>query len=212
MSHRARCHRLPPHRLRHRNESRPRSLVARARRKGRRDLRRRAARYRSTAVRALHLRHHRQAERHRAHHRRLSAAGHHDHEVGLRSARRRHLLVHGRHRLGHRPQLHRLRPALGRRDHRDVRRRARFPAARPLLAAHRKISRQHSLHLADRDPRVDPPGRPVAQRARSLEPAPAGFGRASRSIPRRGNGITRPSAKSAAPSSIPGGKPKPAPS
>ena len=34
----------------------------------------------------------------------------------LRSARRRHLLVHGRHRLGHRPQLRRLRPALERRD------------------------------------------------------------------------------------------------
>ena len=33
---------------------------------------------------------------------------HHDHEVGLRSARRRYLLVHGRYRLGHRAQLHRL--------------------------------------------------------------------------------------------------------
>ena len=36
-----------------------------------------------------------------------------------------HLLVHGRHRLGHRAQLHRLRPAGQRRDDRDVRRRAR---------------------------------------------------------------------------------------
>ena len=35
--------------------------------------------------------------------------------------------MHRRHRLGHRPQLHRLRSALGRRDHRDVRRRARLP-------------------------------------------------------------------------------------
>ena len=42
---------------------------------------------------------------------------HDDHEVGLRSARRRHLLVHGRYRLGDRPQLHRLRAALGGRDH-----------------------------------------------------------------------------------------------
>ena len=45
-------------------------------------------------------------------------------QVGLRPSRRRHLLVHGRLRLGHRPQLRRLRPALGRRDGRDVRRRA----------------------------------------------------------------------------------------
>ena len=47
----------------------------------------------------------------------LPAAGAHDHEVGLRPARRRHLLVHRRHRLGHRPQLHRVRPAGGGRDH-----------------------------------------------------------------------------------------------
>ena len=32
-------------------------------------------------------------------------------QVGLRPQGRRHLLVHRRHRLGHRPQLHRLRPA-----------------------------------------------------------------------------------------------------
>jgi acetyl-CoA synthetase len=36
----------------------------------------------------------------------------------------RHLLVHGRRRLGHRPQLHRLRAAGQRRDDADVRRRA----------------------------------------------------------------------------------------
>ncbi len=37
----------------------------------------------------------------------------------------RHLLVHGRHRLGHRPLLRRLRPARERRDHVHVRGRAR---------------------------------------------------------------------------------------
>ena len=41
-----------------------------------------------------------------------------DHEVGLRPAGRGHLLVHRRHRLGDRPQLHRVRSARGRRDHR----------------------------------------------------------------------------------------------
>ena len=45
--------------------------------------------------------------------------------VGLRSSRRGHLLVHGRYRLGHRAQLRRLRPAVGRRHGADVRRRAR---------------------------------------------------------------------------------------
>jgi acetyl-CoA synthetase len=50
-----------------------------------------------------HLRHHRQAEGHRPHHCRLSVAGPHDHEVGLRSARPGHLLVHCRYRLGHGP-------------------------------------------------------------------------------------------------------------
>ena len=39
-----------------------------------------------------------------------------DHEVGLRPEGRRRLLVHRRHRLGHRPQLRRLRPAGQRRD------------------------------------------------------------------------------------------------
>ena len=47
-----------------------------------------------------------------------------DAPVRLRLPRRRHLLVHGRRRLGHRPQLHRLRPARQRRDHADVRGRA----------------------------------------------------------------------------------------
>ena len=34
----------------------------------------------------------------------------------------------------------------------------------------------HFLHLADRDPRAHPPGRSVAERARSVEPAAARFG------------------------------------
>ena len=41
---------------------------------------------------------------------------HDDHEMGVRPAGRRRLLVYGRYRLGYRPQLYRLRPALGRRD------------------------------------------------------------------------------------------------
>ena len=59
---------------------------------------------------------------------------------------------------------------------RDVRRRAGFPAARPLLAHHREVPRQHLLHVAHRDPRLRPAGRPVAERARYVEPAAAGLG------------------------------------
>ncbi len=51
-------------------------------------------------------------------------------EVGVRSSRRRCLLVHGGHRLGHGTQLRGVRPARERRDRRDVRRRARLAAAR----------------------------------------------------------------------------------
>ena len=51
------------------------------------------------------------------------------HQIRVRLPRRRHLLVHGRRRLGDRPQLHRLRPARQRRDHADVRGRAELSDA-----------------------------------------------------------------------------------
>ena len=76
--------------------------------------------------------HHRQAEGHHAHvgwlphPRRLHA------QVRVRSPPRdRHLLVHRRCRLGHRPQLHRLRPARQRRHPGHVRGRAELPWQRP---------------------------------------------------------------------------------
>ncbi len=72
---------------------------------------------RAPALHPLHLRDDRQAEGDRAHDRRLPAGRAPDDEVRLRPARGRHLLVHRRHRLGHRAQLRRLRPALERRDH-----------------------------------------------------------------------------------------------
>ncbi len=141
-----------------------------------RALSRRAAGQRASSVRALHVGHHRQAEGHSAHHRRLSDAGDRHHEVGVRSAGRGHLLVLGRYRLGDGAQLHRLRAALGGRDDGDVRRRARLSAVRPLVAHRRKISRQYFLHVAHGDSRADPAGRSVAGRARSFEPAAAGVG------------------------------------
>ena len=55
--------------------------------------------------------------------------------VDLRPQGGRRLLVYRRHRLGHRPQLHRLRAAGQRRHRRHVRRLARLPRQRPLLGA-----------------------------------------------------------------------------
>ena len=52
-----------------------------------------------------------------------------------------------------------------------------FPQPDRFWRLDRKIPRQHFLHLAHRDPRLRPAGRSVAQRARSVEPAPARFGR-----------------------------------
>ncbi len=104
-------HRRQAHRRRHRLGRGPRSLVSR-------DLRRRLARLsaggdvgRGPAVHPLHLGIDRQAEGRAAHDRRLSRLHGDDARIRLRLPRRRDLLVHRRCRLGHRAQLHRLRPA-----------------------------------------------------------------------------------------------------
>ena len=134
-------------------------------------------RQRAPAVHPLHERHDRQAEGHPAHDRRLpDRRGVHD-EAGVRPARRRHLLVHRRHRLGDRPQLRRLRPARQRRDGADVRGRAEPAGPGPVLGDHREVGRHHLLHGADGDPRVHAVGRPVAGEARSVVAAPARHGR-----------------------------------
>ena len=132
---------------------------------------------RGHALHPLHLRHDRQAEGHRPHDRRLPRRHLRDDQVGLRSQGRRRLLVHRRHRLGHRPQLRRLRPARERRDGRDVRRRARLAGEGSLLGAHRAPRRHDLLHRADRDPRVHALGHRVAGEARPVVAAPARLGR-----------------------------------
>ncbi len=128
----------------------------------------------------------------------------------LRHQGRRRLLVHGRHRLGHRPLLHRVRPACQRHDHRDVRRHARLPRPRPLLGADRQIRREHFLHRADGDSHVHALGQGMARKIQAfLAAADRHGGRADQS---RGLDVvsTKPSATGAAPSSTPGGRPKPA--
>ena len=77
----------------------------------------------------LHERLDGQAQGRAAHDRRLPDRRQRDPPVRVRSqARGGRLLVRGRRRLGHRPLLHRLRPALQRRHLGDVRGRARLPA------------------------------------------------------------------------------------
>ena len=80
---------------------------------------------RGAAVPDVHERHDRPAQGLPAQHRRLSRLRRRNVEVLPGHPPGRHLLVHGRHRLDHRPLLHRVRPAGAGHDERDVRGRAR---------------------------------------------------------------------------------------
>ena len=177
------------------------------------DLPGRAGRQRAPALPALHLGHHGQAQGHHAHDRRLPHAGGLHPQVRVRPPpRHRRVLVRGRHRLGHRPQLHRLRPAGQRRHQRDVRGHARLPGQGPVVGDHREVRGHHPLHGADGHPDVHEVGDRGAGEARPVEPAAARARWASRSTPRRGCGTRSTSAAAAAPSSTRGGRPRPAPS
>ena len=111
--------RRAPRRQRRRDGRRPRPLVPRPRRRRRRRVPGRADGRRGPAVPAVHVGHDRQAQGHHAHDRRLPHAGRLHAQVRVRPPPRdRRLLVHRRRRLGHRPQLHRLR-AVRQRHHRS---------------------------------------------------------------------------------------------
>ena len=99
--------------------------------------------------------HDRQAQGHPAHHRRLPGR-HVVHALGgLRpQAGDRRLLVHRRHRLGHRPLLHRLRAAGQRRDPGDVRRHPGQPRSR--AAGGRSSRTTASRSSTPRPPRSGP--------------------------------------------------------
>ncbi len=191
-------------------EGRPRSLVARLDGEGQRRLPRRTSRLRASALHPLHLRYHGQTEGHRAHHRRLLGGNVHHQQMGLRSERGRYLLVHGRHRMGHRSQLYRLRPAAERRDLRHVRRRAR--TGLPSIASGRSSRSTRSTSCTPRPRRSAPSSSGATSGRRSTtSPACACWEPwASRSILKPGCGIARSSAAIAARSSTPGGRPKPA--
>ena len=131
-------------------------------------------RQRGSAVHPVHLRLHRQTQGRGAHHRRLPAAERPDPQVRVRLSGRRHLLVHRRRGLGHRPQLHRLRAAGQRRHHPDVRGRAHLPGRLPSLAGGGQAQGQHLLHRAHRHPCPDGPGRRAGDQNRPLQPETAG--------------------------------------
>ena len=117
-------HRGQAHRRAGQHAARTRRLVPRRRRHGDGGMPVRRDERRGPAVHPLHVGLDRKAEGRAAHHRRLSGLRVDDAPVRVRLSRRRHLLVHRRRRLGHRPQLHRLWAAGERRHHADVRRRA----------------------------------------------------------------------------------------
>ncbi len=145
---------------------------------------------RGSALHPLYVGLHGQAEGRAAHERRLSALRLAHASLRVRLPRRRHVLVRGRRRLGHGPQLHRLRAARQRRDDPHVRRRAELSGREPLLASRRQAPGEHSLHGADRDPRAHARGRSAREALLAQEPAPARHGR--RADQPRGLGVVLP--------------------
>jgi hypothetical protein len=150
---------------------------------------------RAAPLPALHLGHHRQAQGHHAHHRRLPHPGRLDHpQVRVRpQARHRRLLVRGRHRLGHRPQLHRLRAPRQRRHVGHVR--GGTPdtpghGRRTAVGHRREVRGDPALHGAHRHPDVHEVGGPGAGRSTTCRRCGSWAPWASPSTPRPGCGTT----------------------
>jgi hypothetical protein len=126
-----------------------------------------------SAVRPLHLRNDREAQGDRARNGRILDRRLRNDTLGLRPETRGRVLVHGGHRLGHRPLVRRLRAARRGSDRRDLRGSARLAGPRPLLVDLRALRGHRLLHGADRDPRVHEVGRLLARRPRSFGAAAA---------------------------------------
>ncbi len=121
---------------------------------------------RTSAVPALHLRFHRQAQGNPARQRRLPAGREADIEVGVRPQARRHLLVHGRCGLGHGPHLCGLWTHRQWRHRRALRRRADLSGCGALLEDHPAAQGQHLLHRAHGAAHLHEAGRPVPRQLR----------------------------------------------
>ncbi len=165
--------RLPPHRREGRLGREARHVVARPRLGPADRVRADLGRRRAPAVHPLHLRLDRQAQGRPALDRRLPAAGAVLDEVDVRHQGLRHLLVHRRRGLDHRPQLRVLRAAGGRRDRAHLRGRADVPAAVALLGDDRPPQRDRLLHGAHGDPVADQARLRPAQAVRPVVAAPA---------------------------------------
>jgi acetyl-CoA synthetase len=117
----------------------------------------------------LHVGHHREAEGHHAHDRRVPDAGRVHAQGGVRSpSRHRRVLVRGRRRLGHRPLLHRVRPSREPGDERHVRGRARLPRQGPALVDHRQVRRDDPLHRTHCHPHLHEVGHGVPRASRPV--------------------------------------------
>ena len=181
-----------PHRRRLRDEGRPRRLVRRGDRGGRRRVPGRAARRRAPALHPLLVGLDGEAQGHPAHDGRLPDRRGGDPPLRVRpQARDRRVLVLGRRRLGHRPLLHRLRAADERGHERDVRGRARLPRQGHLVGALRALRRDDLLHRADGDPRLHEVGRGVPGASTTSRRCGCWARSASRSTRRPGSGTTR---------------------
>ena len=87
--------------------------------------------------------------------------------------------MHGGYRLGHGPQLHRLRAPGHRRHQPHVRRRSQLSQAGPVLGDRGKVRSQHLLYGADRPPGDDARRRQMAPGPRPFHPpGPGNRGRA----------------------------------
>ena len=126
----------------------------------------RGLRRRAPAVRDVHVRQHGQAEGHPAHDRRLPGR-YGVHAVGRvrPQAGHRRVLDRGRHRLGHRPQLHRVRRPRERDHVRAVRRHPGHPAPGPLVGDHPEVQGLDPVLRADRDPHLHEVGRRTSRRS-----------------------------------------------
>ena len=155
---------------------RPRRVVGRHGRQGVDRPHPRGVRRRAPALRDVHVGHDGQAEGDPAHDGRLPGRDVVHALGGLRpQAGEGRLLDRGRHRLGHRALLHRLRPARQRRDVGDVRGHARHPPQGALVGHRRAVQGHDPLLRPHRDPHLhevgvgDPgEGRPVLAAAARL--------------------------------------------
>ena len=129
-------------------------------------------------------------------------------QVRVRPARRRHPLLHGRHRLDHRAQLHRVRAAQHGRHQRPLRGPADVPRAGPLLAGRREAQDDHHLHRARPSSAASSARATSGSTSTTCRRSASWLPSASRSTPTAGSGTTRRSARAACRCSTRGGRPR----